>query len=286
MQKNSVFYERVMIVKTYKDLLRLKASDKTGQRHISVKRNVYESYPQHWHDYFELEVVTQGTGTHYYNGTAYTLEKGDIYLLTPVDFHEIKADTSIELINVSFDNVWLSEDIRSFLYASNFHKMRKTEEKEYRQFVAATELLQQECEEDGPCIRQLLEYILSRFMQLNQYRTSREVNKEYMNGIMKAVEFIEQHFRERITLEMLSQVSGYHPTYFSKMFYKVTGENYIERLTSLRINYAKMLLKKGISVSETCFASGFGSLSNFVAVFKKRCKMSPSEYRNSVKDGG
>jgi len=81
-------------------------------------------------------------------------------------------------------------------------------------------------------------------------------------------------------------MSGYHPTYFSKMFYRVTGENYIERLISLRINYAKMLLKKDVSVSEACFASGFGSLSNFVAVFKKRCKMSPSAYRNSEKDRG
>lgn len=284
MQKNSVFYTRVMTVKIYKDLLRLKASDKTGQRHISVKRNVYESYPQHWHDYFEIEVVTQGTGTHYYNGTPYTLEKGDVYLLTPVDFHEIKADTPIEIINISFDNVWLSEEMRSFLYASNFRKMRRTEEKEYLQYVAAAELLRQECEEDGPCIRQLLEYLLSRFIPLNQYRTSLEVNKDYMNGIMKAVEYIEQHFRERITLEMLSQISGYHPTYFSKMFCKVTGENYIDRLTSLRINYAKMLLKKGVAVSEACFASGFGSLSNFVAVFKKKCKMSPSAYRNSKMD--
>ena len=273
-------------MKIYKDLLRLKASDKTGQRHISVKRNIYESYLQHWHDYFEIEIVTQGTGMHYYNGTAYTLGKGDVYLLTPVDFHEIKADTSIEIINISFDNVWLSEDMRSILYASNFHKMRKTEEKEYRQFIAATELLRQECEEDGPCIGQLLEYLLSRFIPLNQHRSSHEGKKEYVSGIMKAVEYMEQHFRERITLEMLSRMSGYHPTYFSKMFYRVTGENYIERLISLRINYAKMLLKKDVSVSEACFASGFGSLSNFVAVFKKRCKMSPSAYRNSEKDRG
>ena len=74
-----------------------------------------EYFAPHWHDYFEIKVVVQGTGIHYYNGTAYTLEKGDVYLLTPVDFHGIEAEKAIELINVSFDTIWLSEDMRSFL---------------------------------------------------------------------------------------------------------------------------------------------------------------------------
>jgi len=267
-------------VNIYQDILRLKASDKTGYKHIAVKRQVYTSYPQHWHDYFEIEIVAQGTGTHSYNGTAYTLKKGDVYLLTPVDFHGIKADEPIELINISFDTIWLSEDMRSVLYAPDFVKIRNPEEKEFQRFIAVAQLLQNECEENGPCIKQLLEYLLSRFIPLHQNRTAQETKQEHLTGIMNAVAYIEQHFREKITLEMLSQLSGYHPTYFSNLFCKVTGETYMERLTSLRINYAKMLLRKGISVSEACFASGFGSLSNFTAVFKKRCAMSPSAYRN------
>jgi len=100
-----------------------------------------------------------------------------------------------------------------------------------------------------------------------------------MSGMKKAVAYIELHFREKISLERLSALSGYHPTYFSELFRKLTGETYIERLTSLRVNYAKALLANGVSVSEACFESGFGSLSNFLSVFKDRCGMTPSQYR-------
>ena len=265
----------------YRDMLRLKATDKTGYRHICVKKQAYTSYPQHWHDYFEIELVVHGMGTHYYNGTAYTLQKGDVYLLTPVDFHGIEAAEPVELINISFDTVWLSENMRSVLYAPELVKIRKFTEEEYWKFLAAAELLKNECEENGPCVKQLLEYLLSRFIPLHQERTVPETRQEQLTGIMNAVAYMEQHFREKITLDMLSRLSGYPPTYFINLFYKVTGETYIERLTSLRVNYAKMLLRKGISVSEACFASGFGSLSNFSSVFKKRCAMSPSAYRNS-----
>lgn len=271
----------------YNNLPRLRASEKTGQRHIAVKRQTYFSYPQHWHDYFEIEIILSGTANHFYNGTAYKMGKGDSYLLTPVDFHKIEADETespIELINVSFDSVWLSEEMKMSLYASDFKKICRLSDDECRRFVTVAELLKDECDKDGPCIGQLLEYLLSRLIPPKNNPDVSGATGTQLNGIMNAVAYIEQHFREKITLGMLSEISGYHPAYFSNLFCKVVGETYIERLTSLRINYAKMLLKKGISVSEACFASGFGSLSNFSAVFKKRCGMSPNEYRNNSKN--
>lgn len=90
---------------------------------------------------------------------------------------------------------------------------------------------------------------------------------------------IELHFREQITLEQLAGLSGYSPAYFSELFRKVTGQTYKNRLLSLRTGYAQMLLSNGFSVSEACFASGFGSLSNFFRVFQRMCHISPNAYR-------
>jgi len=42
-----------------------------------------QSRELHWHDYFEIEIVLDGTGTHQYNGTNYPLSEGCAYLLTP-----------------------------------------------------------------------------------------------------------------------------------------------------------------------------------------------------------
>lgn len=267
----------------YDKLLRLKADDKIGNRHIAVDRHFSLDYPQHWHNYFEIEVIVKGAGMYIFNGTAYPIGKGDAFLLTPVDFHEIKASSPIELINISFDEVWLSESMRTVLYTTDFAKKRRFDGDDYQRLVMAAELLRFECEADAPCIHQLLDYLLSRFILRDGNQADSFANQAHLTGVQKAAAYIELHFREKVTLEQLSAISGYNPTYFSELFRKFTGETYLERLTSLRINYAKALLATGLSVTDTCFASGFGSLSNFLAVFKAKCGMPPSEYRRKCK---
>lgn len=271
-------------MKDYKKIPRLMAENEIGNRHIAVEKHTSLCYPQHWHDYFEVEIIMQGTGTHIFNGTAYPLSKGDAYFLTPVDFHEIEASSQIELVNISFDEARLSENIRTLLYTTDFAKMRKFDGCDYDCLVKAVELLQYECKTGGACINQLLEYLLSRFAQREILQSESVANQVHLRGIKKAVAYMELHFREKVTLQQLSAISGYNPTYFSELFRKFKGETYIERLTSLRINYAKSLLTSGLSVSDACFESGFGSLSNFLVAFKAKCGMSPSEYRKKEKE--
>lgn len=266
-------------MKAYKNLPRFMAGDKIGNRHIAVERHFSLDCPQHWHNYFEIEIIVDGTGSYIFNNTAYPISKGDAFLLTPVDFHEIETSSPIELINVSFDEVWLSENMRTFLYTADLTKMRRFDGDDYERLVMAAELLRHECESQAPCILQLLDYLLSHFVLRDEKQYVADANQTHLTGIKKAVAYMELHFREKVTLQELAALSGYNPTYFSELFRKFTGETYIERLTSLRINYAKALLSRGLTVSDACFESGFGSLSNFLTVFKAKCGIPPSEYR-------
>ncbi len=268
-------------MKMYQNVPRLKSTEKTGNKHIFVKRSKCSSYGQHWHDYFEIEAVVSGSGTHSLNGVEYDICVGDAYLLTPVDFHMIDSDSTLEIVNVSFDTTWLSEEMQCCLYSPDCLKRRRFDAYELENFVSALKLIKDEYECGGPCVKQLLEYLISRFTSKDEDRS--RVGSEHPDRIMRAVAYAEQHFREKITLTDLSRIAGYHPSYFSSLFNKVTGKTYSEYLTSLRINYAKTLLKSGFSVSESCYASGFGSLSNFSSIFKKVCGMSPAAYKSTDK---
>lgn len=262
-------------------LLRLQSQEKIGQRHIFIDKKTMSTEPPHWHDYFEIGVIAEGSGIHYVNGEPFLMEEGDAYFITPVDFHRVEAVSRMELINISFDEVWMSETMKTYLYTSRLLKsIKKFDSEEQKQFRMATELLLAEYEANGPCIGQLLEYLLSRFL-LGPINPAS--NREHLSGLNIAVSYMEMHFREKITLGQLAELSGYTPTYFSNLFRQTMGRTYIERLTFLRINYAKMLLKSGFSVTEACTHSGFGSLSNFNATFKKKCGISPSEYREQYR---
>lgn len=259
---------------------RLKLIDEAGEYGCSTNRQTLKGCGEHWHDFYEIEIIADGECTYWYNGAKQTRRKGDITLLTPADFHKMTATQPFTLINIEFGVQWVSENMRAVMCAPDFTKLQHLEEAELDQLLSAVDLLEKEYTTDGPCVGQLLEYIFSRFIHCKKYNADNEDSKDYTSSILRAISYIEQHFREKITLETLSQVSGYHPTYFSKMFRKLTGENYIDRLTTLRINYAKMLLRRGVPVSEACFASGFGSVSNFSAMFKKSCGESPNQYRS------
>lgn len=270
----------VMDMREQKGVLRLKSSDKIGQRHIIIERETVSTEPRHWHDYFEIGVIVEGSGIHCINEVRFPMEKGDVYFLTPVDFHKVESESGMELINISFDEVWMSETMKTYLYSSKLTSVKKFSQEWQGPFHMATELLLREYEADGPCVGQLLEYLLSRFMVKE---ADSRTNQEHLSGINAAIAYMEMHFREKITLEQLAKLSGYTPTYFSQLFRQTMGKTYIERLTYLRFNYARILLESGFSVTDACFNSGFGSLSNFNSVFKEQCGMSPSEYRKKYK---
>lgn len=252
-------------------------------QHICVQLHTTTTCDLHWHNYFEVEIITSGTGTHLLNGIEYPIAKGSAYLLTPTDFHAIVSDTPIQLVNLSFDEEVLTEKMLSSFIAAGTGTVFQLDDDTYQRVITAADLLRHECRTGGPCQLQLCEYLLSSLFRGNASVLPDRTSSGHLTGIKKAILYLELHFREPISLSLLAEQAGFTPGYFSELFRQITGEPYIERLNTLRIGYARTLLKNGLSVSEACFASGFGSLSNFLATFKRKCHMTPSEYQEQCK---
>ncbi|MBQ8203804.1 MAG: AraC family transcriptional regulator [Clostridia bacterium] len=250
-----------------------------NEDHISISTHHSKGFRTHWHTFFEIEIVTSGKGIHNLNGQQFEIKKGSIYLLGPTDFHGFYAPSSISMINISFDEEMLTDDILSFLISSSPKKSYDLESGDYNRIIMAAKLLQHECEVGGSCKKQLCQYILSFFTRNMNIENMDYVNHIQLSGIRKSILYLEMHFREKLTLEALAKHAGFNPTYFSELFKKVTGETYVERLNTLRTGYAAMLLANGFSVSDSCYMSGFGSLSNFLSVFKAKFGVTPSSYR-------
>ena len=247
---------------------------------VFVKKTcLTEDFPLHWHNYFEIEIVTGGQGAMTINGETYEATPKTVFLMTPVDFHQIHPDPQLELLNISFDHRNLSE--QTFLRLANTKCNAYTLNIEAKnRLLQAVDLLQHECRIGGDCQGQLCEYILVCLFREGPTAEMPE-SAENLPGIQRAILYLEMHFKENITLPMLAQEAGFNATYFSELFRKTTGQSYKQRLTELRVRYAKMLLKNGVSVSSACFESGFGSLSNFNAVFKQVYGITPRQYQLS-----
>lgn len=98
--------------------------------------------------------------------------------------------------------------------------------------------------------------------------------------ITRAKEYINEHQADNLRLGHVAKAVNTSTFYFCKMFKKVTGINFTDYLSRVRIEKSKnLLLNPNLRVSEIAFEVGFQSLTHFNRVFKKILGQSPTEYR-------
>ncbi len=101
--------------------------------------------------------------------------------------------------------------------------------------------------------------------------------------ITKAKTFILEHQAEDVSLGSVAKAVNTSTFYFCKMFKKVTGLNFTNYLSRVRIEKAKnLLLNPNLRISEIAFEVGFQSLTHFNRVFKRIIGQSPTQYRNQL----
>ena len=101
--------------------------------------------------------------------------------------------------------------------------------------------------------------------------------------IRRAKEFIQEHQAEDISLGQVAKAVNTSTFYFCKMFKKVTGINFTDYLSRVRIEKSKnLLLNPNLRVSEIAFEVGFQSLTHFNRVFKKILGQTPTDYRTQL----
>lgn len=110
----------------------------------------------------------------------------------------------------------------------------------------------------------------------------KEITVHNSDTLMQIQSYILQHYMDNITLQHLSEVFFINPNYLSRMFKEKTGGNFIDYLTSIRIEKAKDLLENSdLKVSEISLTVGYETSKYFSSVFKEKCGITPKEYRSA-----
>ncbi|MDG3085150.1 PocR ligand-binding domain-containing protein [Vibrio hannami] len=103
--------------------------------------------------------------------------------------------------------------------------------------------------------------------------------------IKKALRYIEAHFFEDVGLEEVADHVYLSPHYFSKLFKKEMKIGFNAYVNQQRmIGAKKMLQYSDWSISRIAHNLGFSGASYFCKVFKNAYKITPQEFRESLKD--
>lgn len=113
-------------------------------------------------------------------------------------------------------------------------------------------------------------------VQMGEYLSSRQT-------IMRVKAYVQEHFRDSLTLEEVAGVVQLSPNYLSNLFKQEVGETFIDYVTHVRLEKAKELLKdNAYTLKEISFMIGYKDPNYFSRVFKKHCDLSPSQYQRQI----
>lgn len=114
---------------------------------------------------------------------------------------------------------------------------------------------------------------------MNENFNNRLDNAEFL--IKKAIQFINDNYNKKISLEDIASYVGISKYYFSVLFKKDQGITFSSYLNTVRIEKAKQLLKNPqTTINDIVYEVGFNDPQYFSKTFKKYIGMTVTEYRS------
>ena len=107
-----------------------------------------------------------------------------------------------------------------------------------------------------------------------------QFNTRDKDRLDKIYAFIDEHYQRRIDIQEVADLSHLSKPAFCRYFKKITKLTFTQFVNHYRIDKSKKLLLSGKNVTETCFSSGFESLSYFNRTFKKITGTNPISFRS------
>lgn len=102
--------------------------------------------------------------------------------------------------------------------------------------------------------------------------------------ILKAKDYIEKHYMDNLSLNVLADEIHMNPYYFSSFFKKNVGENFKDYVNRIRVEHAvPMLISTDMKTYEIAEKVGFGDIRMFNAAFMKIYRETPGSYRKRVR---
>jgi two-component system, response regulator YesN len=99
--------------------------------------------------------------------------------------------------------------------------------------------------------------------------------------IQSILHYIEEHYQNtNLNITMVGEAFDMKPTYLSKLFKDHTGEGLLDKISQIRIERAKTLLKEEkLLLQEVMEQCGFSDLNTFSRSFKKWVGVTPGQYK-------
>lgn len=194
-----------------------------------------------------LFVVIEGRGLLEFDGTARIARKGSLWYVGGKRIVRVQAVQELVIVQIAFSVLKLSpDDGDSLTYGEYDGEWRPDGEIALQSAYSVERVVKEMLTLPAPVSgRQSLKQDMRLYELLDWVLEARESvpGQERVlpeeTGIPLAVAYMQEHYQEDLTRDVMANITGFHPGVFSKLFKAETGRGFSEYLAEIRIAKAK-----------------------------------------------
>ncbi len=260
--------------------------------HLLVTPHLTDSFMWHYHPEYEIVYIDGASGTRHVGDHISPYTNSDLVFIGPNVPHlnfDYGVKTAYQEIVIQLKEDFLGSQ---FLNAPEFADIVRLFE-QARQGIAfhgkAKQLVGDKltCFPTLPPFRQLMELLeifqllatTTEFTLLNSRPADCQYNLREQQRIRQLYQFIEDNHARPILIDEVAGLTSLTRAAFCRYVRKMTQMTFTELVNQYRVNQAQKLLLANTTVTDTCFQSGFESLSYFNRVFQKVAGSSPTQFK-------
>ena len=256
----------------------------------------YRDEEIHNHDFVEIVYVMEGSGRHYIDGEEFAVKAGDLLFINYGCTHSFHINDKLVAYNLM---------LRVDFFTKN---MIKNDNLFYMLALTSFEKIQHELNDKSPLVffdyherADMVNLFKNIELELEKDELAKSIILEaYINVILCKVfrkifvknskkdvlipqdilDYISEHFNEKISLSDLSQRCFYNPAYFSRLFKKAFNMSFTDYIMDIRLKHCCELLQSSdYTVDKIIEECGFSDRNTFYERFRNKYGCTPSEYR-------
>lgn len=248
----------------------------------------------HWHDAMEFTLVTSGTINIQLNKQNSSLHTGECVFINANTLHSISLNEQVEqanILTVAFLPSILTGGVQGRLFnkyiqplntagiIGSVFKENPKMEKLITQ-LASVDTTEIGYELESLSLVSLLWQQLVQSFASESFITQPLNEEKYEQQIKKTLQYIQNNYMNKLTIENLCQANGLSRSECFRLFRRFTDKKPIEYVNDYRMTIAvNRLLNTDWTVDKIAQQSGFQSASYFGKLFKEQFNQTPRSYR-------
>jgi AraC-like DNA-binding protein len=235
-------------------------------------------------DYHLVHYIESGSGSFHCLGKKYTLEAGSLFFIFPGELVTYASDAAEPMFYrwVGFKGTGADQLLAKLGISAQYPVVRASDR---RRTPVMLRRIERTLQHSLPFADLEAGGLLRVVFAGTEGSSAAGVGKETepaegaIQQVNQAIRWLSLQYSQPVSIERMSQSLGYHRTYLSKVFKRHTGMSPMSFLLKIRMEKAKTLLTRSLTVEQIASSVGFADPLYFSKQFKKWYGHSPTEYR-------